>query len=232
MKDSKGNKLVKDTDYTVTYSNNKYIGKATAKITFKGKYSGTKSLTYKIIPGKVTGLKATQTTTSVKLTWTKVSGATTYRVYKYSSTTKKYTQVGSTTGTSYTVKSLKSGTAYTYYVRASKTVSGTTYYSSAYTQIKTGTKPSTPKTPTLTAGTKKITAKWTKISGASGYQVQMKKGSSGKYSTIYTGTKLTYTKSSLTKGSTYYFKVRAYKTVDGTTYYSAYSTAKSVKIAK
>ena len=36
----------------------------------------------------------------------------------------------------------------------------------------------------------------------------------------------------LTKGKTYYVRVRSYKTVSGTKYYSAWSSKKSVKISK
>ncbi|MCQ2462599.1 MAG: InlB B-repeat-containing protein [Clostridia bacterium] len=321
VKDSKGSKLVKDTDYTVTYSNNTNIGTATAKVTFKGKYSGTKSLEYKIIPANVSGLTATQTASTVKLSWTKVAGATSYKIYTYSSTAKKYTQKASTTATNYTVKGLKAGTAYTYYVKASKTVASKEYGSSAYTKIATGTAPANvtglkatqttstvklswtktanatgykvykyssstkkytligttaatsytvkslkagtaytyyvkayktvggkdilsasytklqtgtktaaPAAPKLTAGTKKITAKWTKVTGATGYELYMAASKSGTYSKIYSGTALTYTKSSLTKGKTMYFKVRTYKTVDGNKIYSAYSEIKSAKV--
>ena len=42
----------------------------------------------------------------------------------------------------------------------------------------------------------------------------------------------TTTKATLTKGKTYQVSIRSYKTVDGTTYYSAYSTAKKVTIKK
>ena len=41
--------LVKGQDYTVSYTNNKNAGTATALVTGKGKYTGTKKLTYKII---------------------------------------------------------------------------------------------------------------------------------------------------------------------------------------
>lgn len=44
-----GNKLVAGTDYDVTYSNNTELGTATAVITGKGKYKGTKTFTFKII---------------------------------------------------------------------------------------------------------------------------------------------------------------------------------------
>lgn len=48
VKDVQGKTLVKDTDYTVKYSNNTAAGKASAKITFKGLYSGTKTVYFTI----------------------------------------------------------------------------------------------------------------------------------------------------------------------------------------
>ncbi|MGN0653554.1 MAG: hypothetical protein ACI4KD_01395 [Oscillospiraceae bacterium] len=50
VKDSKGNKLKKNVDYTVTYSNDKSTKVGTYKVTVKliGKYKGSKTLTYKI----------------------------------------------------------------------------------------------------------------------------------------------------------------------------------------
>lgn len=47
IKDSKGKKIAKKY-YTVKYKNNKKRGKATVTVKFKGKYSGTKKLTFKI----------------------------------------------------------------------------------------------------------------------------------------------------------------------------------------
>lgn len=58
VKDSKGTTLKRDTDYTVTYDKGrKSIGKYTVKITLKGKYSGTKNITFTIRP-KNTSLTA------------------------------------------------------------------------------------------------------------------------------------------------------------------------------
>ena len=53
------------------------------------------------------------------------------------------------------------------------------------------------------------------------------------YSKIKTITKnstVSYVNSSLTKNKTYYYKVRAYRTVNGKKIYSSYSVAKSVKV--
>ena len=64
----------------------------------------------------------------------------------------------------------------------------------------------------------------------SGYEVYMATSKNGDYSLLKTTTAKTYTKTGLTKGKTYYFKVRAYKTVDGTKVYGNYSTVKYVKV--
>ena len=51
VKDRTGKTLVKNTDYTVSYAKGrKYVGKYAVKITFKGKYSGTKTLYFTIKP--------------------------------------------------------------------------------------------------------------------------------------------------------------------------------------
>ena len=52
----------------------------------------------------------------------------------------------------------------------------------------------------------------------------------GKYTKIKTTSSLKYTKKSLKLGKTYYFKVKAYRTVSGKKVYSSYSKVKSTKI--
>ena len=81
------------------------------------------------------------------------------------------------------------------------------------------------------AGVAKIT--WSKSTGATGYEVYMAKSSTGSYSKIATISKastLSYTKSGLTTGKTYYFKVRTYTTVNGKKIYSDYTKVVKVKV--
>lgn len=69
---------------------------------------------------------------------------------------------------------------------------------------------------------------WKKVSGASGYVVYKATSPKGKYKKIKTvkrGTK--YTSGKLKKGKKYYYKVRAYKTIDKKKYYSKLSKKKS-----
>lgn len=86
---------------------------------------------------------------------------------------------------------------------------------------------------TAKAGTKSVSLSWKKSSNASGYQVyRSTKKSSGFKSikTVTKGTTVTYKNTGLTKGKTYYYKVRAYKVINGTKYYGNWSTVKSAKV--
>lgn len=71
-----GASLVKDVDYTVTYTNNVNYGVGTITITGIGSYSGSKEFKFGIVPEKVTGLKiASPKKLEAKITWSKCKGA-------------------------------------------------------------------------------------------------------------------------------------------------------------
>ena len=54
VKDSQGTALTQDADYTIAFSNNNKVGKATAKVTLQGeKYSGTKDFKFAILSEKL-----------------------------------------------------------------------------------------------------------------------------------------------------------------------------------
>ena len=127
--------LTEGTDYEVSYSNNKYVGKA--KITIKGigKYEGQVVKTFKIRPTKVTVSKLTRSSSGkLKLTWKKHSTQTTgFQIqYSTSSTFKKAktVTVSGKTSTAKTISKLTKGKKYYVRVRAYKTVNGVKYYGS------------------------------------------------------------------------------------------------------
>ena len=172
---------------------------------------------------------------SNKLSWNKVTGSSGYEVLRATSKTGTYKSVKTITSgstVSYTDKSLATGTTYYYKVRAYRTVDKKKVYSSYSSVVSAKPVLKTPSVK-LTSGSKKATIKWEKISGASGYEVYRATSKSGKYSKLKTITKnstVSYVNSSLTKNKTYYYKVRAYRTVNGKKIYSSYSVAKSVKV--
>ncbi|MBR5088646.1 MAG: fibronectin type III domain-containing protein [Ruminiclostridium sp.] len=122
-------KLVRGTDYTVSYKNNKKIGKATVTIKGKGKYSFTKTLSFIIRPAKTT-LKAKKTDSGQKLSWKKVAGIDKYQVQYSTDGGKTYKSAG-TAASGKTGMNLKlgKGKSYTFRIRSYKTVNGKKYYS-------------------------------------------------------------------------------------------------------
>ena len=136
------------------------------------------------------------------------------------------TMVSSKTRASIT--GLTAGTAYYVRVRASKTDSaGEKVYSeggySTYKMYKTA-----PQIKTVTGGVNKITVAWDKVSGAAYYEVYMATSKTGTYSKTATVSSATtsYAKSGLSTAKNYYFKVRAYTTLDGKKIYSSFGTIK------
>jgi len=229
-----GSTILKNTtDYTLSYVNNINTGIATVTITGKGRYVGSKSVTFNILPNNVTSLKQSSpySTTSITLSWKNVAGATGYEVYRATNKNGKYIKVKTTTSSRVKNGKLSRGKTYYYKVRAYKTVNGTKIYGRFYSVVAMGTKPKTPSIE-LRSGNKKAKVIWKKISGISGYEVYMSKKSSGCFSKVKTsGSKNTaYLKKGLISGKKYYFKVRSYRTVGGKKIYSSWSKVKTVKI--
>jgi hypothetical protein len=135
VKDSKGNTI--DTKYyTVTYKNNKKVGKATITITFKGDYIGSITKNFKINPTATALKKAvSKKTKAIAVTWKKQATQTTGYEIQYSTSskfTKKTTKtatVKSAKTTSTTIRKLKAKKKYYIRIRTYKTVGGKKYYS-------------------------------------------------------------------------------------------------------
>jgi len=187
--------------------------------------------------GKVNKVQVkAQATSSVTIKWDKVSGASGYQVYMATSKNRKYKKVSTINKaktTSYKKTNLSSAKISYFKVRAYKTIKGKKSYGTFSSVIETCTKPKTPTLSKLTAGILEAKIKWNKVSGASGYEIYMATSKNGKYSkvtTIKKGSTTSYTKLDLKGKQTYYFKIRAYKTVSGKKVYSAYSSKKSIKV--
>ena len=303
-----GVKLVKGTDYTVSYSNNIKPGTASATVTGKGNYTGKTVLNFNIycnhinkklvrtiteptckskgravyscpdckqnnfeldIPmlshnwkpievvaptsttngyvlykcsrcgetkrddytstlnvSKVTGLKASSTNNSVKLTWNKASGANGYAIYKYNSSTKKYTRVIKVANsTSYTIKNLSSLTTYKFIVRGYKNYNGSEVLGPQSNAISVQTKLSAPSKVKVSSSTSSaVKLSWTKNSKASGYLVYKYDSAKKKWVQVAKTSSLTKTVSKLKSGTTYKFGVKAYRISGGKTYYSGLKT--------
>ena len=137
-----GNTVLKNgTDYTVSYSNNKKVGKATVKITGKGKYGGVITKTFKINPAKQEIQKLTAKSKAFFVDWAQKGSATGYEI-QYA-TNSKFTGAKKVTITNNktdktTVSKLSANKKYYVRVRSYTTVGGTKYYG-AWSATKTVT---------------------------------------------------------------------------------------------
>ena len=126
-------KLVKGTDYTVSYKNNTKIGTATVIVTGKGKYSGTKELTFNIVPKKTKISIDEVSKSKAVINWKQSKGADGYEIW-CSTNGESYTKLS-------TIKSAKTLTktisklntqknVYKFRVRPYAKVNGKTVYGS------------------------------------------------------------------------------------------------------
>ena len=138
VKDSSGKVLKNKTDYTVFYaSGRKNPGKYAVKVTFKGNYTGTKTLYFTISP-TAPSLTVTAGAKKATLKWNKQTGATGYVVYMATSKNGKYSKIAVLKGNSavsYTKTGLTTGRTY-YFKIASYTTSGTSNIYSAWSSVK------------------------------------------------------------------------------------------------
>jgi len=202
------------------------------KVTFTGTIQGTsisKSITIDIVPSspklssEVVGFK------DIKLKWGKAAGANGYEIERYDTTSKKYKVIKDITSAntlSFKNTGLKDGTKYQYRVRAyangdgGKRVYGN--YSNVY-KVTTNKLKLNVKTDT------KAKMKWTKTSGVSGYEISRRASKQKTVKGSAKGTASSYSNTGLKKSTTYYYKIRPYKLVNGKKEYYSYSS--EVKVA-
>lgn len=157
--------------------------------------------------------------TSVKISWKKVRGAKKYNVMRSTKKTGGYKVVKTTSSLSYKNTGLKCGKTYYYKVKA---VSGSKSSVSAAKSIKA--KPKKVSGLKASPSCTSISLSWSKSSGVSGYEVFRATSSKGKFSKIKTTSSVSYKNTSLSFGKKCYYKVRAYKTVNGKKVYGSYSS--------
>ncbi|MGN0527323.1 MAG: fibronectin type III domain-containing protein [Acutalibacteraceae bacterium] len=160
----------------------------------------------------------------IKVTWGKVNGATSYRVYRRLSGSTSWTRLAVVKTTSYTDNSadLKAGKYYEYTVTA---VKGSSV--SAYNSVVELRRILNPALVSVKSTKNGVVFTWNQVVGAAGYYVYRKTGS-GKWSKIATVSgkgNVTYTDKTAKKGTTYTYTVRAYSGK----HLSGYNSGLSVK---
>ena len=218
--------------YKVTSGKTYYYKVSAYASTGTASKSAAKSVKY-LTAGKISSL--TNTSSGITVKWSEVSAASGYYVYRKTSSGSysKVKTVKSASTVSWTDTGVKSknGTTYTY-----KVVPYSGSNTGSFTAQKTVRMTAVSLSSVKNSSSKKMTVKWAKNSKATGYQIQYSTSSSfasgNKTVTVSGASSTSKVISSLTKSKTYYVRIRAYKTVSGTKYYSAWSSKKSVKISK
>jgi len=171
-------------------------------------------------PDTPTSISATLYDGSVIVEWSSVSNATGYRIYRSTSSSSGYTQIGTSTTTSYTDDNVNPGTQYYYKVSALSNgmeSSLSDFYASAtLLSAPTGLK--------VTIGTSSINVEWSSVTSATGYRIYRSTNSSSGYSQIGSSSTPSYTDRTANQGTTYYYEVSAYNS-SGESPRSSYASA-------
>jgi fibronectin type 3 domain-containing protein len=198
-------------------------------ILYCGEFSD--SCTAATSPDQVQTLTTANTTNaSVDLSWSAVTGATGYSIYRKAEKAKDFVLCGNTQNTTYTDTGLAAGTVYEYKVSAY--IYDDDFFGEASPLVTICTNPGTVKL-TIKAGEEKARLTWTKVTGATSYDIYGSDGMGGYYLLTTTNSNTnSYVLEGLTTGETYSFYIIANRNYNGTVYSSAIPTAKSVTITE
>lgn len=175
-----------------------------------------------------TSLSAYSTTDGIRLSWSSSSGANSYEIYRSDKENGTYSKIGTASYTSYTDTKVSYNMTYYYKVVAvngknKSSMSKPTSYKYALTA------PSYVNVYQQNSDTVRVYV--SSVSLADGYELYRSTSQNGKYSKVDTSTSSTLFDLNVTLGKQYYYKARAYKTVNNKTYYSAFSTVSSLTIS-
>lgn len=186
-------------------------------------YNGTKSL---FTTPAAPGVSIYRVNGKPQLKWSAVTGAEKYWIYR-STDGVNFKYYDSTTGTSYTNCIAASGTEYYYKVKAAAVVNGKDVASDFSNTKSLFTTPAAPSVSITTSkGKPKLT--WKAVKGADNYWIY--RSTDGKNFKYYNETdEAGYTNYSTNIGTTYYYKVRAVKTIDGNDHKSDFSAVRSIQ---
>ncbi|MCD8383219.1 MAG: hypothetical protein LUC30_10005, partial [Clostridiales bacterium] len=197
-----------------TYTVRAYQGSILGPYSSSG-ISGTRVATPTLISAGMSG-------SSMKIQWNAVSGATTYYIYRKTSSSG-WSKIGTTSSgaTSYLDSTATSGTVYTYTVRAIVSGNMSWYDESGVSGLYLGTV-SLKYASRIDSG---ITVTWNAVSGATTYAVYRKTGISGSWKRVATVTTTSYSETeTLSSTEKYYYTVRGLATYNGKTVMGGYQS--------
>ena len=184
------------------------------------------------VPDPVTSFTCKSATeNSVTLGWATNSKADGYSVEIYKG--GKWNEIYNGNSTSCTATGLNASSTYTFRIRAYKTSGGSVQYSD-YVRLAAKTAESSGISNVtsfrkISATSSELIIGWAKNNSAEGYIVEQYKG--GKWTEVlrtYTNNTVGFIAGDLKAGTTYTFRIRAYKTSGDTVIYSSYTRLAAV----
>lgn len=158
--------------------------------------------------------------TSVKVTWGAVSGSSGYEIQRSESQDIGYSPITTTTKVYYTDKTVIPGKTYYYRVRAYVNVDGNKFYTNpAQTEAAKPVLSVVTGTVASRISSSKIKLTWNPVLGCSGYEIFRCDTIDGSYINIKNVTTSGWYDTEVTTGKTYYYEIRAYKTINNVKYY-------------
>ena len=130
------------------------------------------TVSFTVTPLTTSKITVSQSDLNFTLKWTKVEGATGYRVYIYKNS--QWTSLTSVSGTSYTAKNLTIGKKYKYAVRAYTQYEGSTIWAPKYKTLEFSVGPEKSTVTSSVPASTSVKLTWTKSVGATAYYVYMK----------------------------------------------------------
>ena len=211
------------------------INKVNGKKGYSGNSAAVSAKTLKTT--SITAVKATGST-SVRLEWKAVDGASGYQIYRSTSKDSGYKKVGQVKGKNtkkYEDKTLEAGKTYYYQVRAYKSNSAKNGVASFSKAQKAWTIKQVVFSQITSDSKNQVTLGWKKVSKAQGYDIyRSDKSNSGfeKIASISSGSTLTYTDKGVKSGNTYYYKIAATYKIKGSAGRGSYSKVTEVAVLK
>lgn len=168
------------------------------------------------------------TSTGYTLSWGKVGGAESYKVYKLNTKNSKYVLFKTVKSNSLSVKGLSAGSVSRYKVTAVKNIDGELNETEG-AQISCATSPAQTKNIKTKTNMNRVYVSWNKTAGASGYEVYCKGSKSKNYVRVKTVTKNNLTVTRFANGKIN-IMIRAYKLLNGKKIYGKFSGVKTARV--
>ncbi|MBR6039849.1 MAG: fibronectin type III domain-containing protein [Clostridia bacterium] len=239
VKDAETGETIDPAFYRLTYQNNVEAGTAFVTASFLNGYAGKASRMFKIYLPATKWTKVENTADGVCVTWDAVEGAGGYVIYRrawnrQSSDWTSFARWNNTKGTAWVDAKVYAGTRYQYGVKAYPSDPMDNYNLGVVGPLRTTVRITTRTLESVTAGSKKMTIKWSASKNFTGYEIRY--STNAEFASSVRTIRITDPKTcetvvrGLTTKKIYYVQVRSYQLFEGMEYFGGWSNMKFCKI--